>query len=211
MTMRLNTSRPTVVTAQKVVQIGPVIGAGDGRARHFVAHLADHVDRPVGDDHAREDRGEHPEHHDAKADHADQAVEQFAIEAQLALEGDRHGEKHDQRDPDRQELPRHGADDPLVHRVGLYKAADDEHHAAGEEQEHRVFHRHKGVIDRGAADGQRVVGVDLHLARAQPGKGEGEVRQHADGKNHHRRQHQGVQDGAERASPGQKVHGHSPL
>ena len=68
----------------------------------------------MGDQHvkcAAHDAGEHPEHHQRKADHADGAVKKLAVKPQLALEGDRDGEQHDQRDPDRQHIARKPADD----------------------------------------------------------------------------------------------------
>jgi hypothetical protein len=129
----------------------------------------------MGGDEAREGRREDPEHHQPEAHHADGAVEELAVKAQLALEVDRPGEDDDEADPDGRQPAGHGPDDALgLHRRHQH-AADDVARAAGDEEERGVFHRHQRVIHRRAVDGQRVVGVDLHLASADADERQDEV------------------------------------
>ena len=69
----------------------------------------------MGDDqieNASHDAGKNPEHHEAKADHADSRVKEFAIKTELALELDGQRKGENQSDPDRQQLAAHAADDP---------------------------------------------------------------------------------------------------
>ena len=67
----------------------------------------------MGDDQVElaKDAGKDPEHDQSKTDHADHAIEQLSIQPKLALEGDRDGKEHDERDPDRSELDDDTPDD----------------------------------------------------------------------------------------------------
>jgi hypothetical protein len=73
----------------------------------------------MGGDDAGEGRREDPEHHQPEAHHADGAVEELAVEAQLALEVDRPGEDDDEADPDRCQPAGHAPMMPLASIVGI--------------------------------------------------------------------------------------------
>jgi hypothetical protein len=155
---------------------------------------------------AREGRREDPEHHQAEAHHADGAVEELAVEAELALEVDRRREDHGERDPDRRQARGHATDDALGLQRGQDHAAHDIGRAAGHEQQDGVFHRHQRVVHRRSVECQRVIGVDLHLARAHADEVEDEVRNEPEREDDNRRQHDRVEDGSKSAGPGKRFH-----
>ena len=114
--------------------------------------------------HGAKDAGEHPEHHQSKADHPDWAVEEFAIKAKPPLEGDRKGEKHHQRSPCGQHLPRHGTDDTCVcaqdqskQQIGKGQYGDHQKGKFDAEVRHRL---------RIAREGEGTIGVG-HLPGAE--------------------------------------------
>jgi hypothetical protein len=212
--MRLNTSRASASPPQQVIVVLPFPGAWQRRAGRLVLHPRDHVlDRVEGDHMDRdakaakigEDRREDPEHHQPEADHADGVVEQMAVKPQMALERDRQGKGDDERDPDRQQLRRHPAENALA--PGRHQDAADD---IGKDQADDGKERPQGQAfgpDGGAGHhGQGVVGVHDHLVLAR------EDRQHdrckrGDDQGRNGGQHRGVQDRAEAARPGDRFHG----
>ena len=100
-----------MIATQQEIGVLAVFGINQRRAGQRVLHPAKLRDRVQRDDEIGENRGEDPEHHQQKADHAHRAVEQFAVKPQLALVADRHGEGDDQRDPDRQKLLQNAGND----------------------------------------------------------------------------------------------------
>ena len=140
-----------------------------------------------------EDRGKDPKHHQAKAGHADGAVEQLAVKTEAAFESDGEREKHHKPDPHRGQPRGHCPDDARALRIVQNDPADDMADADQQEHQHRIAHRHQRIIDRPALEAERVIGIDHHLAGAHAAQAQRDIH-HEGGREHdHRGKHDRVE------------------
>ena len=150
--------------------------------------------------HAGKDRRIDPEHHDAKTDHADGAVKELAVKAQLALVDNRDQEGRQKRDPDRRKLRRKRADDADSAQWGEH-ASNDIDDDQGQERQQCIAHSHANHRVWPAISNDCAICENTVVDRRQ-GIGADHLNGDEDQKDHQHHREDRINEGSERACPG---------